>query len=480
MTVSAPAPVLMDLGHRPGISAHPAFGLPVLADESRSARPLTIGGRYAVSEVIGRGGAASVYAARDLLLGREVAVKMFTAGAEDPEQLRIQELEAHLLARLDHAALTTIFDAGLDVSGSSGARIYLVMERMHGGDLKRRLTDGALTPSQVADLGSGLSRGLRHVHEHGVLHRDVKPANVLLTARTTDGRVRAKLGDFGIASLIGAVPSDSTMGTGAYLSPEQLGGDEPSPASDIYSLGLVLLESLTGVLEFPGDVEERAAGGPEEDAHVPAGLPFGLAGTLRSMLQRDPDDRAGLTALADEFTSFRSPANGRALEDASADAVDPDPHIHGSVENGTYDRVAHLASRLLDVPVAFVSLVEGDQQHIRSCWGLDLAGTVMDRHDPLCGVPVDTQQPWTVVDLRDEPRLRNNPILIAEPTLRSYAAAPLTTEDGHTIGTLGVFDRRTRDFSDGLTDLGELAAILMREWELRRAVQRALFAGSMG
>ena len=254
--------------------------------------PRVLAGRYRLGEVIGRGARAVVYEARDPLLGRTVAVKLFTATADSADEVRLQEAEARLVASLDHFALTTLFDAGADLADAEQPRIFLVMERVKGADLRIRLREGPLTPAQVMNLGSDLAQGLEAVHEHGFLHRDVKPANVLVTRRGPSSRIRGKLTDFGISSIIG-VPDDEefTNGTAAYLSPEQVDGDDPLPASDVYALGLVLLEALTGRVAFPGSVEESAFARLDRDPEVPDAVPAPLARVLRAMTVRDPAAR---------------------------------------------------------------------------------------------------------------------------------------------------------------------------------------------
>lgn len=439
---------------------------------TRTRRRPTFDGRYATGALIGRGGSSSVYAARDLLLGRDVAVKVFTASADDPVELEAEEREARLLAGFDHRALTTVFDAGIDTTDRARPRVYLVMERMRGGDLRTRIDAGALSAQQIASLGGDLAKGLQHVHEQGLLHRDVKPANVLLAAVRPGGRLHGKLGDLGIASRIGTAQADSTLGTAAYLSPEQVAGGDASPASDVYALGLVLLEALTGVVEFPGDARESAQARLHRDARIPGHLPAPLASVLRSMLRRAPEDRAGLPAIIRAFDGFRTqPARspGEVLDLRPADALEDAP-------DELFDRIAHLATRLLDVPIAFVALLDAEAIRIRSCLGIDLAGTVVPRDDALWTAPGAAQAPWAIADVHGEARLVSSAILVADPGLRAFAGVPLSTRDGRAIGSLGVLDRRTRDFTpQHLTDLGELARIVMRDHELRLSVRRALF-----
>ena len=436
-----------------------------------SRRP-TFDGRYAVGELIGRGGSASVYAARDLLLDRDVAVKMFTASADDPEELLAEEREARLIAGLEHRALTTIFDAGVDTTDPLHPRVYLVMERMRGGDLRSRLEAGALTALQIAWLGGDLAQGLQHFHEHGLVHRDIKPSNVLLAAGGVDQPLRGKLADFGISDRVGAPQDEHTMGTAAYLSPEQVEGASASCASDVYALGLVLLEALTGVLEFPGSVEESAQARLERDARIPEHLPASITSVLLAMLRRDPEDRPQLAEIVTAFESMRFAA----VAGDHRVAAPPRPPDLDHAPNDQFDRVAHLATRLFDAPVAFVSLVDAERTRIRSCRGLDIAGMTVDPDDTICAVPDGVAAPWTIADVRGAPRLVSSALLVADPHLRAVAAAPLRTHGGESIGTLGVLDRRTRNFSPtDLSDLGELALVLTRDHDLRSSIRRALF-----
>ena len=264
------------------------------APSASSADPTVVAGRYLVSEAIGRGGRAVVYAADDPLLHREVAVKVFRTAAGTPTELKLQEAEARLVAGMNHYALTTLFDAGVDTTEPDAPQIYLVMERIPGVDLRRHLREhGPLTSTQLAYLGFDLAEGLQYVHEHGFLHRDLKPANILIAERQAETRIRGKLTDFGIASVIGTRDAgEFTTGTAAYLSPEQVDGQEPTTASDIYSLGLVLLEGLTGETAYPGSVEESAFARLDRDPHIPDSAPAALAAVLRSMTALLPEDRA--------------------------------------------------------------------------------------------------------------------------------------------------------------------------------------------
>ncbi len=448
--------------------------------------PAIVAGRYVVGDVIGDGGRSVVYAAEDPLLGRDVAVKVFRGRAASAADVKRQEAEARLIAGLNHYALTTLFDAGVDASEAGPPRVYLVMERIPGVDLERYVREhGALTPAQVAYLGFDLAEGLQAVHEHGFLHRDIKPANILLAERRIETRIRGKLADFGISSLIGGVDAgEFTSGTAAYLSPEQAEGQEPTTASDVYSLGLVLLEAATGRIEYPGGTSRTLNERLDRRPRIPSTLPPGIADVLRRMTAMRPADRPDPTTIALAFQ--------RAFVDDLVEAgrVDPDRlaqdeerrlaavrryDILDTPPDDAFDRITRLACRLLDVPIAFVSIIDADREWFKSSRGIDV--TELDRNIALCASSVATGEPIVVADVQIAPDYEGNPIVVANPDLHAFAAVPLTTLDGHAIGTLCVFDRRRRCFTpEDVADLEELAAIAIRELDLRLASRRAIFS----
>ncbi|MCU1473685.1 serine/threonine-protein kinase [Amnibacterium sp.] len=429
--------------------------------------------------MIGRGGASTVHAATDLLLGRPVAIKIFTARAESPDALRLQEAEARLLGRLNHYALTTLLDAGIEASDPDRPRIFLVMERVPGLDLRERLRLGPLLASQVAALGSEIAEALHYVHEQGYLHRDLKPANILLLEDRPDRRIRAKLADFGISTIIGAHDGRNTTGTAAYIAPEIAEGRDAEPASDVYSLGLVLLEAATGRVAFPGSVAESLQTRLERDPVVPADLPAALADEFRRMLAREPGARPPLPQIAIDLQNafLAELVRARTLdptvlshdEAQRVSAVRRYDVVDGAAADETFDRVAALAARLLRAPMAQVSVLDAERNHVRGAAGLPKSYAV-ERTDAFCAAPVAAGEPVAIEDVRSDARVAGNTLLARQPSIRSYAGAPLVTSEGFSIGAISVFDTRPRAFAQQeLADLADLAALVMRGLELRLA-----------
>ncbi|MGV9563588.1 protein kinase domain-containing protein [Streptomyces sp. NPDC003480] len=267
--------------------AAPPTPAPVPADEQRAA---VLSGRYRLGARIGAGGMADVYEGVDTRLRRPVAVKVFRPGPQTEDRLTA---EAVLLARLQHPGLVTVYDAG-----RHDDRTYLVMQLIKGPTLRGLLGCGALPERRVVNVGAALARTLTYVHRAGVVHRDVKPSNILL-----DAAGAPHLADFGIARLANATrhtAPDVLIGTAAYLAPEQVEGGRIGPAADVYALGLVLLECLKGELEYQGTPLEATVARLHRPPEVPTWFPSDLAALLRAMTAQDPEARpdAGQCAQA--------------------------------------------------------------------------------------------------------------------------------------------------------------------------------------
>lgn len=253
-----------------------------------------LGGRYRTTQLIANGGSATIYRAVDENLDREVAIKLFPASTEGADDVRRQEIEVKLLATLSHPGLITLIDAGLHQGENDVPRAFLVMELIDGPDLRGRLKEGPLAETDVMQIGADLADALHYMHSNGVMHRDVKPANILMAELDIDTRPHPKLTDFGIARNIEAsqiTVHGATVGTASYLSPEQATGSNVSTPTDIYSLGLVLLECLTGVKEFPGPLLEATVARLLRDPEVPASLGPDWVNLLSAMTAREPSDR---------------------------------------------------------------------------------------------------------------------------------------------------------------------------------------------
>ena len=447
------------------------------------ALPAVLQGRYRVGPVIGRGGASTVYRARDLLLGRDVAMKVFTARAASPEDLRPQEGEARMLAALNHPGLVTLLDAGVDGSDVTAPQMFLVMEYLPQADLRERLHRGAFTVLEVAYLAWDLLGALEYVHAHGVIHRDLKPANVLL-AEGGPRPPRGKLADFGIAVLRGSMgePGDEVPGTAAYLSPEQLEGRPLGPATDIYSLGLVLLEALTGRLAFPGGVMESALARLDRDPEVPTDVPAGLTGLLRRMTARDPAARPSAGQAVVEVRELmvhelggrrpqaRDPESERVAAVRDLNLLDTPP-------DAEFDRITALAARIFDVPVAVISVVDEKRVWLKSRHGIDVHE--VERSHGLGATGSLHDQTLVIEDTRADPRTARIAGVDASP-YRFYAGVPLITAEGHNLGTMAVADTRPHRMSAAeVATLEDFAAMALHEMELRRAARR-MALGQLG
>ena len=248
-------------------------------------------GRYKITEEVGRGGMAAVYLAHDPLFDREVAIKVLSVAMSNDPGFRARfEREAKAIASLDHPAVVTVHDYGED-----SGRLYLVMRRMAGGTLADRLKNGPLPTEEVARIVRRIGGALDLAHQRGIIHRDLKPGNILF-----DQYGDAYLSDFGIVRLTEGHTALTTenviIGTPGYMSPEQIQGAEIDSRSDIYALGVLVFEMLTGRKPFAGDtaamimVKQMTEAVPNL-SEVKPDLPPSYDLVIKRSLAKQPDER---------------------------------------------------------------------------------------------------------------------------------------------------------------------------------------------
>ncbi|MBT2502434.1 GAF domain-containing serine/threonine-protein kinase [Curtobacterium sp. ISL-83] len=477
--------------------------------------PSLLADRYRLEAVIGQGGMAVVHRAWDQTLDRPVAVKVFHPGLVD---IARQEAEQGVLASLEHHNLVSLLDAGVVRDANGRPQRFIVMSLVTGLNLEDRLSGGPLASRHIAEVGYDMAEALDYIHARGVVHRDLKPSNILLVDYGNGSdRARARLTDFGIALAEGVerLTADGvTTGTAAYLSPEQARGAEVGPPSDVYSLGLVLLQCFTRRREFPGSLVESAVARLSRDPVVPEPLPAHWQHALRAMTAREPGDRpagaalvamlrdvvitetaagAGLTAgsgaagasstLADgaagPATGGVSGPAGTAGAGGAAGAGGPMsgavstsggvPHSASLDElpDEALQRATSMAARLFDAPIALIEVIDEDREwsHSFIAEGVDESARSITFRNGFAPVPV----PVVIPDGSTHPEMRNSPLVTGPLGVRFYASVPLVRHDGATIGTLAVLDSRPRQATEAdLANLRDLAALAVTQLELRQ------------
>jgi serine/threonine-protein kinase len=284
--------------------------------------------RYEIVRPIARGGMAEVYLARDLQLDRPVALKvLFPELSADPNFVARFRREAQAAANLNHPNIVAIYDWG-----EEGSTYFIVMEYIEGRTLREVLrSEGPLLPDRAADIAADIAAALAFAHRNGVIHRDVKPGNVLIT---TSGQV--KVTDFGIARAVtdgadeGLTQTGTVMGTATYFSPEQAQGLPIDPRSDVYSLGVVLYEMVTGRPPFVGDnpvaiAYQHVQETPLAPSRINPNVPPVLEAVIGRALAKSPDARyPSATALRNDLVAFRE---GRAVRAAADVRTGPVPRV---------------------------------------------------------------------------------------------------------------------------------------------------------
>lgn len=278
--------------------------------------PLVLSHRYRLDERLASGGMGEVWKATDELLGRPVAVKLLKQQFVSDESFRMRfRAEARFAASLQHSGIAQVYDYG-----EQDDLAFLVMELVPGETLSRILSvEGRLAPDTTLDIIGQAARALHVAHSAGIIHRDIKPANLMVTA---DGVV--KITDFGIARSGGSSTMTQTgqvMGTARYVSPEQATGRRITPATDLYSLGVVAYECLAGMPPFTADAPiALALMHVREDAPpLPADVPPAVRGLIMAMIAKDPDDRPSGAHEVAEQTRLLRRSNALGTEDILAE-----------------------------------------------------------------------------------------------------------------------------------------------------------------
>jgi serine/threonine protein kinase len=275
--------------------------------------------RYELRDVIGTGGMATVHRARDLRLGREVAVKLLIPSlASDPVVRRRFEAEANAAARISHPNVVTVFD-----TNERDGEPFIVMECLSGATLAGALENGALSCERVRRIALEVLCGLAAAHDLGVIHRDIKPSNLLIAG---DGSI--KIADFGIAKSLASVDHTATgdvVGSMAYIAPERLEGQQATARSDLYSLGVVLYEAATGCKPFAGESPAAVAHAivvaePKPLREARPDIDIYLANAIERAMAKLPGAR--FATAAEMSTGLQRPELESTMAVATADLFD--------------------------------------------------------------------------------------------------------------------------------------------------------------
>ena len=434
---------------------------------------MILGNRYRLDEAIGHGALSTVYRAHDEQLGRDVAIKRFDVGTVDSAR---QEGELAILASLNHHGLVTMLDAGVEYDEKGRAVRYIVMPLIRGINLQDRLRGPRIPTRNIAEIGYDIAEALEYVHARNVIHRDVKPSNILLVDYGNGAtRARAALTDFGIAvsqDIERLTADGTTTGTAAYLSPEQASGAGVGPASDIYSMALVLLQCFTRAIEYPGGAVESAVARLSRNPVIPSYVPERWRELLESMTARDPRDRPSAREVVSAIRQLVIAEAGRHkdldLPFFENDPAEPAlPDVLDSIPDEALHRATTMAARLFSAPISVVSIVDHDRTWLVSHYGEEVEQIVkqLDLSNP----SAPSEHPIIIENALDDPQLAANPLVQDPIGLRFYVGIPLTTKDGQTIGTLSVADFTPGTVTEAqLANLNDLGALIMAQLELRQ------------
>ncbi|RKT31609.1 serine/threonine-protein kinase [Microbacterium sp. AG1240] len=317
-----------------------------------TSEPRVLSGRYRVDDLIGRGGMATVYRGYDLTLGRAVAIKILKRELADNAAFRTRfRLEAQAASRMAHPTIVRVFDAGeateVGADGQTRPVPYIVMELVHGSLLKDVIDQGPVPTADALRYVDGILEALEYSHRAGVVHRDIKPGNVMITDASEEhsagstaeaGRGEVKVMDFGIARAVSdssstVAETTAIIGTAAYFSPEQAKGEPVDARADLYSAGVVLYELLTGRPPFRGDTPVAVAYQHVSETPVPPSelneaVPRGLDAVVLRALAKDPfqryPDAAAFREALDAAVGGKAPTK-RQLGALTSELYGPNP-----------------------------------------------------------------------------------------------------------------------------------------------------------
>ena len=431
-------------------------------------------GKYQIVSRIGAGGFGTVFRAWDPVIKRSVAVKICDAGRDVHARfLR----EAELAGSLHHPNITTVYECGME-----GNTPYLVQEFLEGEDLSDLIARReSLELGEKIKILVGVTLGLEYAHRAGVVHRDVKPANI----RVLENRV-VKIMDFGIAKALDS-PSPLTgsgvaVGSSGYMAPEQVCGDAIDPRTDIFGFGVLAFELFSYEKPFANENLFRQLEMIVKEDPDPAlarrvpDLPLPLVEIVERAMQKSPHDR---------FPSMREVRSAlvAAHPEAASVAADAEPSLPeseserlGAIQKWgildaqpepVFDDLTLLAARMCGAPFALMSFVTPERVWVKSSVG----GAILEDHrgSGFCAHAILGRDVMVVPDATADSRFRDNPSVSGEPGIKFYAGAPLVTPEGLAIGTLSVLDREPRELSpEQCQGLRILAAQVVAQLELRR------------
>jgi serine/threonine protein kinase/class 3 adenylate cyclase len=427
-------------------------------------------GHYHLLGTLGSGGMGMVYRAHDTRLDRDVALKFLPSHLSAMPEARERLLvEARAAAALEHPNVCSIHEIG----ETSDGRLFIAMACYSGETLRERLACGPLPPVEAFVIAVQIARGLAAAHAAGIVHRDVKPANVMLCA---DGTVR--LLDFGLAKLTDVTLTGPgvTLGTLAYMSPEQAGGDAVDHRSDLWSLGVVMYEMLTGERPFRGGNDLALLltilhQDPEPIARRRPEIPEPLPGVVERLLRKDPSARQASAAelVADLLRALPPGVMHVPVNEAERLAALRSYAILDTPPERCYDELVELAARICRTPAAYCKFFDDSRVWFKSQIGLPPDLKELPRQATLCNWTLCQPDLVVIPDCAADERFRNHSTVTGWPKVRFYCSMPLIDAEGYALGTFCVFDQVPREMSLEEQDaVRTLARQILAHLQLRR------------